>query len=351
MQKIKDITPENMARLEKEIDGCTSACIITHIRPDGDALGSALGMYLFLTGLGKSCKVVLPSAIPETLDFVFSSLDDVIVAGEDAPGKEAEEAVSGADVIFALDFHACSRIGSLGDLLAGAKAPKVLIDHHRDPETSIYKVVFSDPSMSSTAEYLYHILMATSFVAEDSRNLSLECATALFTGMTTDTNNFSNSVIPSTMLMATDLLGRGVDRDAILEKIYNRYSEGRLRLMGHVLSDLMTISESGVSVIMLTAADLAKYHIKDGETEGFVNLPLAIEKVKVSFFLKQDTDCYRVSIRSKGVKVNICSNLYFNGGGHFRAAGGRLDISMSPKEAVAYTFEKAEAFLKDTENE
>ena len=221
-----------------------------------------------------------------------------------------------------------------------------MIDHHQEPLTDGFYLVFSDPNMSSTAEYVYHILLATKFVQGDSARIPLQGCTALLTGMTTDTNNFANSVIPTTFPMATDLIARGVDREAILENLYNRYRENRLRLQGYLLKDVMKISGNGVSVMILTRKDIEKYQIEEGETEGFVNLPLSIDKVKVSFFIKQEADAYRVSIRSKGdIKVNECSKLYFSGGGHSRAAGGKLPLSMTPEEVVAYTFEKAEAFL------
>jgi phosphoesterase RecJ-like protein len=150
---------------------------------------------------------------------------------------------------------------------------------------------------------------------------------ALMTGMTTDTNNFANSVFPSTLRMASALLEAGVNRDLIIANIYQQHSESRTRLMGYALNDLMKITPDGVAYVILDKETLKKYHIVDGDTEGFVNLPLSIGKVKMSLLLKEDGDKMRVSIRSKkGVSANRCSRLHFNGGGHENAAGGRLTL-------------------------
>ena len=169
------------------------------------------------------------------------------------------------------------------------------------------------------------------------------------TGMTTDTNNFSNSVFPSTLRMASALLEAGVDRDMIINKIYQQHRESRMRLMGHILKDLMTITADGVAYIVLDKKTLLEYNVEEGDTEGFVNLPLSMSKVKMSLLLKEDGDKVRVSIRSKkGVSANRCSKLHFNGGGHENAAGGRLYIPQditSIKEAAAYIEEHTHTFM------
>ena len=147
------------------------------------------------------------------------------------------------------------------------------------------------------------------------------------TGMTTDTNNFANSVYPSTLKMASDLLATGVDRDAILNLLYNQYGENRLRLMGHIMKDLLTITPDGVAYVVLDKQTQDKYTISEGDTEGFVNMPLSIAEVRMSIFAKEDTDRIRISIRSKkGTSANQCARMFFNGGGHENAAGGRLYI-------------------------
>jgi phosphoesterase RecJ-like protein len=169
------------------------------------------------------------------------------------------------------------------------------------------------------------------------------------TGMTTDTNNFANSVFPSTLRMASELIEAGVDRELIISNLYNQHKESRMRLMGVVLKDLMKITPDGVAYIILNKEILKEYHIEDGDTEGFVNLPLSIAKVKMSIMLKEDGDKVRVSIRSKrGISANRCSKLHFNGGGHENAAGGRLYMPRDIKnieDAASYIEEHTHTFM------
>ena len=197
---------------------------------------------------------------------------------------------------------------------------------------------FSETEISSASELLYQILMSTPQVSEDAKKLPLSTATSLMTGMTTDTNNFANSVYPSTLIMASTLLAAGVDRDYILSQLYNQHSENRLRLMGHMMKELLTITEDGAAYMILDLKTQHKYGIKEGDTEGFVNMPLSIANVRISLLLKEDTDRIRVSIRSKkGTSANRCARMHFNGGGHENAAGGRLDIPIHEVEEYIKT--------------
>ena len=196
--------------------------------------------------------------------------------------------------------------------------------------------------------------MKLPFINGDASKLPHEAATALMTGMTTDTNNFMNSVYPSTLQMASSLLAVGVDRNMIIQRIYNSFKESRVRLQGHILKDLMNITQDGVAYIILTKEDIRDYNVEDGDTEGFVNIPLTIDKVKMSIFIKEDTDRVRVSIRSKtGTSANLCARRYFNGGGHENAAGGRLYIpeNIPGIEAVAEYIEKCTHIFMNEGNE
>jgi phosphoesterase RecJ-like protein len=198
--------------------------------------------------------------------------------------------------------------------------------------------------------------MATRSISGDAGKLPLDCATALLTGMTTDTNNFANSVYPSTLAMTSALLQRGVDRDAVLDLLYNRHSESRLRLMGHMMKDLLTITDDGVAYIVLDRHTQMKYAVAEGDTEGFVNMPLSIEKVRMSILAKEDGGRIRISIRSKkGTSANRCAREHFNGGGHENAAGGRLYMpeNVSSTDEIGKYIEKhTHEFLteKDEDN-
>jgi phosphoesterase RecJ-like protein len=191
--------------------------------------------------------------------------------------------------------------------------------------------------------------MALPPIGNDAGNLPAEAGTALMTGMTTDTNNFANSVFPTTFTMASELIGSGVDRDMIISKIYNRFKESRVRLQGHILQNLMHTTDYGVAYFVLDKETMHKYNVEEGDTEGFVNIPLTIDNIVMSIFAKEDNGFARISIRSKkGISANRCAAQYFNGGGHENAAGGRLDIPsdiVSLSAAAAYIEEKTHTFM------
>ena len=321
------ISSENTHRLHEMLCAAERIVIATHMKPDGDAIGSSLGMYHTLRLYGKKAVVVIPDPAPANLGFLTSvpDRDDLLIFG--SRRADAEKAIAGCDLIICLDFNAFHRTDKLETPLTESKAQKILIDHHLAPARELFDLSFSETEVSSASEYLYHILSATSAISGVAAKLGRECADALMTGMTTDTNNFANSVYPSTLKMASDLLATGVDRDVILNLLYNQYGENRLRLMGHIMKDLLTITPDGVAYVVLDKQTQDKYTISEGDTEGFVNMPLSIAEVRMSIFAKEDTDRIRISIRSKkGTSANQCARMFFNGGGHENAAGGRLYI-------------------------
>lgn len=341
--------------LSAELSGASKTVIVTHFKPDGDAMGSSIAMYSFIRRF-FSCdaKIVLNDRYPHSIAFMVNrDIEKDIVTYEENQ-EEALDAIKEADHIIALDFNAFHRTDHLETALVQSSAYKILIDHHLNPDTASFDLVFSHQETSSASELLYHILKATPQCNGEARNLPAYAAESLMTGMTTDTNNFANSTYPSTLMMASELIGLGVDRDRIISNLYNQYGESRLRILGHILKDLMTITEDGVAYIVLDKETLKKYNIEEGDTEGFVNMPLSIGKVRMSLFLKEDGERIRVSIRSKkGISANRCSRLHFNGGGHENAAGGRLNIPAdikSIKEAGEYIEKHTHRFINE-ENE
>lgn len=345
-----DITPFSIESLISIITKAEKIAIVSHMKPDGDAIGSTSGMYHFLGMLGKEHrKIVLPHRAPGYLDFLYDKamIKDTIVY-EHKP-RPAIKAIAESDLIICLDFNAFHRTDALEGALQESSATKILIDHHLNPDREKFDLIFSETEISSASELTYQILMKTPIIDGDAKKLPARAAEALMTGMTTDTNNFANSVFPSTLRMASELIEAGVDRGMIISNLYNQYKETRLRLMGVVLKDLMTITPDGVAYIILNKDILKEYYIEDGDTEGFVNLPLSIAKVKMSIMLKEDGDKVRVSIRSKrGVSANRCSQLHFNGGGHENAAGGRLFMPQDIKnieEAAAYIEKHTHTFM------
>ena len=317
--------------------------IVSHMKPDGDALGSCVAMFHFLGQCGKDdIRIVLPDSYPSYLDFITEGLQEKDILTYSHDSFEAEKAIVSSDLIICLDFNAFHRTDMLEQLLAESTAEKILIDHHINPDRERFTLSFSETEISSASELTYQILMQTPMIGNDAGRLPEGSALALMTGMTTDTNNFSNSVYPSTLRMASDLIEAGVDRNMILSSLYNQFSETRMRLMGHVLKDLMTITKDGVAYIVLDRKTLQEYYIEEGDTEGFVNLPLSIARVRMSLLLKEDDGRIRVSIRSKrGTSANRCARLHFNGGGHENAAGGKLMVpqDISGIEAAAQYIE------------
>ena len=340
--KMRDINSQNIKRFNSLLSEASKIVITTHMNPDGDALGSSLAMHGFLKASGMDSKVVLPDATPANLNFLITekNREDMIIY-EDTP-SEAESAISGADLIICLDFNAFHRTDRLEAPLSSSEASKVLIDHHLNPDREKFDVSFSETQVSSASELLYHILMAMPQTEGNAARLPAESLNALMTGMTTDTNNFANSVFPSTLQMASGLLAAGADRDMVLSNLYNMFSESRLRLLGHMMKDLLKITDDGVAYIVLDKETLQKYNVAEGDTEGFVNMPLSIKDVRMSILIKEDDGKARVSIRSKkGTSANRCAMKYFNGGGHENAAGGKLLI---PKDIES--IEKAGEYIE-----
>ena len=344
---------DNIAVLDNLISEASHISASVHIHPDGDALGSGLALISYLKDIrGKDAVLIVPDHIPESLSFMLKGFckEDVIVFPDNPSG--AVERISESDLLFCLDCSSFSRSGEgLEPHLRSSAAHKVLIDHHLSPETESFCPAFSQTEISSASELLYWILKEMPGIDGTPKNLPGKCLTALMTGMTTDTNNFANSVFPSTLEMASELLDAGVDRDGLLADLYSSYRENRLRLMGFLLYENMEITREGVAFMIIDKSTQERFDFRQGESEGFVNLPLAVGKVRMSILLTQETDRFRVSIRSKaGTSANLCAKRYFNGGGHELAAGGKLffpeDIP-APEDAKAYILKVSEEFLSE----
>lgn len=341
---------KELSALRELIEGCLRVVIVVHTHPDGDAVGSALGLKAYLQTLGKETTVIFPDLVPETLDFMLEEEDRAGILTYTQSEKAVRERISQCDLLICEDFNAFSRAGDMERVLSEAKTKKVLIDHHLNPDRESFQVCISTPQVSSASELLFYCLLEMPEIQGDAKKLPKKTATALMTGMTTDTNNFANSVLPSTLKMASMLLDAGVDREQLLSNLYQEYGESRLRSMGYLLYEKLRITPLGVAYMILDKPTIDRFTLAEGDTEGFVNLPLAIGKVKMSIFLKKDNGFFRVSIRSKkGVSANQCAMRYFNGGGHEMAAGGKLffpkDIA-SPEEASTYIERVTAEFFK-----
>jgi len=326
----------DLERLDSLFAKAVNVAVVTHVHPDGDALGSSFGLAHYLVRRGAAPTVIVPDEVPETIRFILAGATDnqPVVASLDK--ALAESVLKSADLLVCLDFNSFKRAEGLEDILPTLTCPKVLIDHHISPDRESFDLCFSETEISSASELLYWILLEMQDVAGDAALLPPDSARCLMTGMTTDSNNFANSVYPTTLQMASQLLAAGVDRDQIVSDIYNNYREERFRLLGHLLADCLTITDDGVAYMIIDADDKEKYDVREGDTEAFVNMPLGIGRVRMSIFLKQqDESLFRVSVRSKkGTSANQCARRYFHGGGHEMAAGGKLLIPEDVRDAV-----------------
>ena len=344
---MNEILRQDIEKFDRELRRSSKTIIVTHMKPDGDAIGSTTALYHYIKSrIQPDVQIVLNDAPQRCLTFLTNGQisENILIYSENA--EKAKEAIAGADLIICLDFNAFHRTDKLCGSLEASKAFKVLIDHHLHPDKENFNIIFSKTEISSASELLYQILMSMPDINEDATKLPSESATALMTGMTTDTNNFANSVYPSTLIMASTLLAAGVNRDMILEKLYNQHSENRLRLMGHMMKNLLVTTPEGAAYIVLDKNTQDEYNTQEGDTEGFVNMPLSISNIRISILIKEDTDRLRVSIRSKkGTSANACARKYFNGGGHENAAGGRLEIPVV--QAAGYVEKHVYQFLKE----
>jgi bifunctional oligoribonuclease and PAP phosphatase NrnA len=295
--------------------------IVTHMSPDGDAIGSSLALCQFLINKGKSASVIVPDCPPDFLNGLPGS--EFIISYKKETDL-AEELINKADVICCLDFNVINRIGDMASAFLYSKAKKIMIDHHPSPGSN-WDVMLSHPETSSTSELIFQFLCALG----EYENITLEIAECIYTGMMTDTGAFTyNSNNPQIFTIISYLLEKGVDKDEIYRNVYNNYSESRIRLMGYILNKKMEVfQDMSTALITLTDKELKKYHYENGDSEGFVNLPLQIKGIKFSVFLREDAadKIIKVSLRSVGdIPCNKFASENFGGGGHKNASGGEF---------------------------
>ncbi len=317
--------------------------IVSHFKPDGDAVGSSMGLKHFLSSISIGATVVLPDHMPLSVEYLDPDGSIVFYSSDK---NKAQRAIASADLIVCVDFNKLSRTEWLGDHIAASSAAKVMIDHHPLPETEGFDLVISDPKASSTCELLLRIMLCTGAVDHDIHKIVPESLQALATGLVTDTNNFNNSISPETFIIASKLVEAGVDFEDINNRVFKCFSEDRMRLMGYLLSESMQVDHARhTSCMILTMNDRDRFNFRDGDSEGLVNLPLSIADVEISALFTETPDFIRVSLRSKGrISVNDLSRAFFNGGGHYKAAGGRLYMPIG--QVREYFRESVEQFLQ-----
>ena len=314
---------EKVKRLRHLIDKSDRIVVTCHVRPDGDAIGSSLGWYHMLTSKGKDVTVIIPDRAPKSLTFLPGTEEMAIYTQHD---EWSRRLLREADLVLMCDFNKPSRQGNLADVMVSCTARKVLIDHHKDPEME-GALLFSFPDMSSACELSFRLMAALGWYTD----MNLDCATCLLTGLITDTQNFTvNCENPETYEVLMKLLEKGVDKSRIIQEAVKSTTYNALRLNCFAISERMEIFEQHrCSFICLDKADLAKFNYEKGDTEGLVNEPMRIRGIVYSIFLREDSDCIKVSMRSRlNFPVDkICCDL-FGGGGHQMAAGAEFKGSL-----------------------
>ncbi len=303
--------------------------IVTHVNPDGDAMGSSLALCLFAKKLGLDAKVVVPNDYPKFLAWM-PSIQDVLVFDKNT--EEAVKIMSEAELLCYLDFNTPSRTGLMHNELCHLnKTPRLLIDHHIGAENSQFVACYSETEISSTAEMVAEIVRYQGF--DD--YLDNDIATNIMVGMITDTGTFSHSIFKNTFSIFGEMLAATtVNYKKIHQNIYDCSTEDRLRLLGYLINDKMIVlNEYNTAIIPVSKSELESFNYQNGDTEGVVNYPLSIENIKMSVLLTEKQDVIRLSFRSKDdFSVNDLARKHFNGGGHLNAAGGTLTCTL--EEAV-----------------
>ena len=296
--------------------------IIPHENPDGDAIGSALGMAEVLNKYGHSASVVSVNDYPNFLKW-FSSDIPVVIYEKDK--KLTKELIFGADVMICVDFNEIQRSGHLESMINAFKNTKILIDHHPSP-TNFCDLMISEPQYSSTAELVFDVIVNIGL----SEFIQKEAAEALYTGVLTDTGSFSHNTSKNAFKVVSELLNYGIDTDKIQSNVYHNFSSDRMNLLGYCLNEKMQVfPEYRAAVISISKEELNRYNFVPGDTEGFVNYPLSINNIVFSALFIEKEGFVKASFRSKGnFEANSFSRNHFRGGGHLNAAGGESKLSL-----------------------
>ncbi len=313
---------DSYKKLGDAIKKAKRIAIVTHLNPDGDAMGSSLGLSLYLQKLKKEVKVIVPNATPQFLAWMP---DNKKVLNFQTDEKKVRAFVDKSDLLFVLDFNGFKRIEKLGDYLREKDITKVVIDHHQQPE-AIAKYYLWDVKACSTCELIYDLMKGMGHI----RMLDKKIAACLYTGLMTDTGSFRfPSVNDKTHLIISDLLKTGMKHEEVHGAVYDTYSRDRMRLLGYALNKIQVLPDNKTAYIALSEAELKEFNYQRGDTEGMVNYPFGINGINFCALFMEWEGMVKISLRSKGkLDVNKIARAHYNGGGHINAAGGRSNISL-----------------------
>ena len=310
---------QKIERVGEFIDKGEKFVILVHRNPDGDAVGSATALALFLRGKGKNATVVVPNAFPEFLVWLPSAAESIVYEGAK---DEAVAALSAADVIFCLDFNALSRLGELGEVVARLSTPRLLVDHHLQPEEG-FAVDISEPAACSTAELIFRLIYRL-----DNAAITHDIAECIYTGMMTDTGSFAYaSNRKDIYIIISYLIAAGIDKDLIYRKVFYNYSPNRMKLLGYMMYDKLRVYPAYNSALLtLTYKEMRRFCVAKGDTEGLVNMPLQIKGIRFVCFLREEVPG-KINVSLRSVDDFPCNSVaaeFFAGGGHKNASGGEV---------------------------
>ncbi|MGB5357972.1 MAG: bifunctional oligoribonuclease/PAP phosphatase NrnA [Eudoraea sp.] len=315
---------EDVKAIEALLSKPQKIVIIPHKNPDGDAIGSSLGLWHFFNNKGYNVKVVVPNDYPKFLKWMPGTES---ILNFEKENTQALACLSAASLCFTLDFNDLSRVGQMTSVLEGLSADFVMIDHHRAP-SDYAKITYSDVTMSSTCEMVYNFIVALGGLNE----ITEDIANCLYAGIVTDTGSFKfASTTSATHLTAASLIEKGAENALIQNRIFDTNSPERLQLLGCALKNMVILKEYQTAYTTLSQDELDTYHYKKGDTEGFVNYGLTIENIKfaVIFIENKEEGIIKISFRSEGdFSVNEFARAHFHGGGHTNAAGGKSDSDL-----------------------
>ena len=325
------ITDRECTQLHSLLVNAETIVLCCHQNPDGDAMGSMLGMAEVLRMLGKDPLMVVPDQYPDYLQWLPNSEK---VVRFDKRRDFVNTMLKVADLIICLDFNSASRTDQMADALCSSAAQKILIDHHPGPDIDT-TLCISHPEMSSTSELVLRIVWQMGLFDQ----LGKHFAVPVYCGMMTDTGGFTfNSNDPDIFFIISQLLTKRINKDKIYRSVYHNYSEHRLRMVGHVLCNRLVVDAGRhAAYFTLTRDDLRQFHFIKGDAEGLVNMPLQIKGLKLSVSLREDTERDMVWVSLRSVDDFPCNEMaaqFFNGGGHLNASGGKLQCSIAEAEEI-----------------
>lgn len=316
MKKIGEILPH--------IKEPKNIVIIPHLKPDADGMGASLALYHYLGQLGHACTVISPTNWAAWLNWM-PACDKVI--DYELNKEKADQVLDKADFIFCVDFNNMKRTKSMMPKLASLKKTRILMDHHQQHDTMTFDYGISDPDKSSTCEMVYDFILECG----DSRLINAPIIDCIYAGVVADTGSFKfSSTSASVHRLVADLKERGLEHMHVHHELFDNFLENRLRFVAHVLMNRMEVMyEYNTVLLKVSKADLLKYQIKTGDTEGLVNYPQSIQGMKLVAIVIDRDEERKWSFRSKGdFDCNSFARKYFNGGGHFNASGGHSSLSL-----------------------